>query len=236
VEPSSQPQSASTAAATRGPLTDNQESIKERRERVFHYLVLGWTQQEIANALNVSQPTVSQDVSFLQNESAKALSDVVEKALPFQFEKCMRTVEETSRRLWNLYLTTKDERLKVTCLKEIRESADKAFEILHNGNGVLRAQKINEQIEQLIQENEKLKEMARRGWTIAPPRPEEQEKEYRKKELEEYNDNPQLYAALKDAQAWQEEMNRKKKEMKKQQLQEQDEEEQQEEEFEEEEE
>jgi predicted transcriptional regulator len=62
-------------------------------------LVLGWTQAQIAAALNVSQPTISQDVQFLQGESAKALSDVVEKALPFQFEKCMRTVEETSRRL-----------------------------------------------------------------------------------------------------------------------------------------
>jgi predicted transcriptional regulator len=129
-------------------LTDNQKAIQDRREEVFRYMLRGMTQHEIAAALNVSQATVSSDVQFIQSESVKSLSDLVEKALPFQYEKCMRIVEETSREAWIIYQNTEDENIKLKCLREIRESAADAYTLFKDGKGMLAIAKVREEIQQ----------------------------------------------------------------------------------------
>jgi hypothetical protein len=165
---------AATERKKNGRLSDTQQNIKQRREAVFHFLLRGLTQQEIAAALNVSQATVSYDVQFIESESVKSLGEVLEKTLPWQYEKTMRIVEEAGREVWIIYQNTSDDNIRLKALREIRQSAESAYGLLRNGQGLLQMQGLQEQMDQMREQFETWKRAQRRGWWM-PPDDEDEE-------------------------------------------------------------
>jgi hypothetical protein len=85
----------------------------------------------------------------MQSESVKSISEVVEKTLPFHYERCMATVEETTRELWMLYQKTEDEHLKLKCLREIRTSVGEAYMLLRSGKGVRQMSNVRETVAEM---------------------------------------------------------------------------------------
>jgi hypothetical protein len=147
----------SSVPTKRERLSDKQESIQKRRESVYRYLLRGLNQQEIANALSVSQATISSDVQFIESEAVRTLPSIVETGLAFQFQKCYRIVEEVGRECWIIFHGAKDDHLKLKALREIRESSVRAFDLLQNGQGLLRVRNVNKELAQLHEETEEWK-------------------------------------------------------------------------------
>jgi DNA-binding transcriptional regulator LsrR (DeoR family) len=63
--------------------------ISLRQSRVAELLAQGYTNQsEIAHKLNISEPTVSRDIQFLNRQAQENLKIHVERRIPFEIEKC----------------------------------------------------------------------------------------------------------------------------------------------------
>jgi DeoR/GlpR family transcriptional regulator of sugar metabolism len=66
-----------------------QDLISLRRSRVMDLLAQGYTnQREIAQLLNVSEPTVSRDIAYITRESKENLDHFVAKRIPLESERC----------------------------------------------------------------------------------------------------------------------------------------------------
>ena len=66
-----------------------QDLISLRRSRVMDLLAQGYTnQREIAQLLNVSEPTVSRDIAHITKESKENLDHFVAKWIPLEIERC----------------------------------------------------------------------------------------------------------------------------------------------------
>jgi DNA-binding transcriptional regulator LsrR (DeoR family) len=63
--------------------------ISLRQSRVAELLAQGYTNQsEIARTLNISEPTGSRDIQFLNRQAQENLKIHVERRIPFEIEKC----------------------------------------------------------------------------------------------------------------------------------------------------
>jgi DNA-binding transcriptional regulator LsrR (DeoR family) len=63
--------------------------ISLRQTKIAELLAQGYTNQsEIAGKLNVSEPTVSRDIQFLNRQAQENLRYHVERRVPFEIEKC----------------------------------------------------------------------------------------------------------------------------------------------------
>ena len=63
--------------------------ISLRQSRVAELFAQGYTKQSaIVHKLNVSEPTISRDIQFLNRKAQENLKVHVERRIPFEIEKC----------------------------------------------------------------------------------------------------------------------------------------------------
>jgi DNA-binding transcriptional regulator LsrR (DeoR family) len=68
---------------------EESQIISLRQSRVAELLAQGYTNQsEIAHKLNVSEPTISRDIQFLNRKAQEKPKVHVERRIPFEIEKC----------------------------------------------------------------------------------------------------------------------------------------------------
>ena len=84
---------------TKKRLSDTDEAIKERREKVNFLLMKGGTELAIAKQLGVSERTVQRDVAFLKEMSAVWLSDLTKDGAIFECKMALDKLKDTERQL-----------------------------------------------------------------------------------------------------------------------------------------
>ena len=113
--------------------------ISLRQSRVAELLAQGYTNQsEIAHKLNVSEPTVSRDIQFLNRQAQENLRFHVERRIPFEIEKCytgLNLVLKKAFEITNLENSKISE--KVAALQVILSTYDKMWEAI-SGRPVLK--------------------------------------------------------------------------------------------------
>ena len=113
--------------------------ISLRQSRVAELLAQGYTNQsEIARKLNVSEPTVSRDIQFLNRQAQENLRIHVERRIPFEIEKCyigLNLVLKKAFEITNLESAKISE--KVAALQVIQTTYDKMWEVI-SGRPVLK--------------------------------------------------------------------------------------------------
>jgi DNA-binding Lrp family transcriptional regulator len=113
--------------------------ISLRQSRVAELLAQGYTNQsEIAHKLNVSKPTVSRDIQFLNRQAQENLRIHVERRIPFEIEKCyigLNLVLKKAFEITNLQNAKMSE--KVAALQVILTTYDKMWEVI-SGRPVLK--------------------------------------------------------------------------------------------------
>jgi DNA-binding transcriptional regulator LsrR (DeoR family) len=113
--------------------------ISLRQSRVAELLAQGYTNQsEIAHKLNVSEPTVSRDIQFLNRQAQENLRIHVERRIPFEIEKCymgLNLVLKKAFEITNLESAKISE--KVAALQVILTTYDKMWEVI-SGRPVLK--------------------------------------------------------------------------------------------------
>ncbi len=150
--------------------------ISLRQSRVADLLAQGYTNQsEIAHKLNVSEPTVSRDIQFLNRQAQEKLKIHVERRIPFEIEKCytgLNLVLKKAFEITNLENAKISE--KVAALQVVLTTYDKMWEVIL-GRPLLKEvidkfmtkqKQLEEAANEIQKEREKDKERKRLGLTL----------------------------------------------------------------------
>ena len=150
--------------------------ISLRQSRVAELLAQGYTNQsEIAHKLNVSEPTVSRDIQFLNRQAQENLKIHVERRIPFEIEKCyigLNLVLKKAFEITNLDNAKISE--KVAALQVVLTTYDKMWEVIL-GRPLLKEvidkfmtkqKQLEEAANEIQREREKEKERKRLGLTL----------------------------------------------------------------------
>jgi DNA-binding Lrp family transcriptional regulator len=150
--------------------------ISLRQSKIAELLAQGHTNQsEIARKLNVSEPTVSRDMQFLNRQAQENLRIHVEQRIPFEIEKCyigLNIVLRKAFEITNLENAKISE--KVAALQVVLTTYDKMWEVIL-GRPLLKEvidkfmtkqKQLEEAANEILREREKDKESKRRGLTL----------------------------------------------------------------------
>src|SRR5918911_3747037 len=80
-----------------------QLSVDERRQQVASLLARSKTQTEIAQILNVSQPTIHRDIEALREQSVQFVYDLCKADIAYEYKKKLNSLDEVKREAWDLY-------------------------------------------------------------------------------------------------------------------------------------
>lgn len=152
-----------------GGIPNNRFVISERREKVHAMLSQGLNEIEIAKALNVGQSTVSRDLKSIKKKSVKKIKSILADVLPFEYSKAILAMEQITKKCWQIinddtsHWTSKN---KLDAMKLLQQTIVTKFEIINQGPVSLRAQQLEREVKELVQEDE----MPRRSFfTLGPP-------------------------------------------------------------------
>jgi DNA-binding Lrp family transcriptional regulator len=150
--------------------------ISLRQSKIAELLAQGYTNQsEIARKLNVSEPTVSRDIQFLNRQAQENLKFHVERRMPFEIEKCyigLNLVLRKAFEITNLENAKISE--KVAALQVVLTTYDKMWEVV-SGRPVLKEiidkfktkqKQLEEAANEILREREKDRERKGLGLTI----------------------------------------------------------------------
>src|SRR5829696_355437 len=150
--------------------------ISLRQSKIAELLAQGYTNQsEIARKLNVSEPTVSRDIQFLNRQAQENLKFHVERRMPFEIEKCyigLNLVLRKAFEITNLENAKISE--KVAALQVVLTTYDKMWEVV-SGRPVLKEiidkfktkqKQLEDAANEILREREKDRERKRLGLTI----------------------------------------------------------------------
>jgi DNA-binding Lrp family transcriptional regulator len=132
-------------------------------------------QSEIAHKLNVSEPTVSRDIQFLNRQAQENLKFHVERRIPFEIEKCYIGLNLVLRKAFEITnLDNAKISEKVAALQVVLTTYDKMWEVI-SGRPVLKEvidkfktkqKQLEESANEILREREKDNERKRLGLTI----------------------------------------------------------------------
>ena len=150
--------------------------ISLRQSRVAELLAQGYTNQsEIAHKLNVSEPTVSRDIQFLNRQAQENLKIHVERRIPFEIEKCYIGLNLVLRKAFEITILDNAKiSEKVAALQVVLTTYDKMWEVIL-GRPLLKEvidkfmtkqKQLEEAANEIQREREKEKERKRLGLTL----------------------------------------------------------------------
>jgi DNA-binding Lrp family transcriptional regulator len=150
--------------------------ISLRQSKIAELLAQGYTNQsEIARKLNVSEPTVSRDIQFLNRQAQENLKIHVERRMPFEIEKCYIGLNLVLRKAFDITnLENAKISEKLAALQVILTTYDKMWEVI-SGRPVLKEiiekyktkqKQLEEAANEILREQEKDRERKKLGLTI----------------------------------------------------------------------
>jgi predicted transcriptional regulator len=117
------------------------KQVKWRQDKVKELLTRGYSQKEISSTLQISQPTVSRDISFIKNEfnTEYDLNNTKTKFASDYF-KAELTFDEIRKNLWEIVDDKRTKaRDKIKALKQLANIAVESLEIIPILEVMLRA-------------------------------------------------------------------------------------------------
>lgn len=109
------------------------ENAELRRDWVQTLLVSGNTQWEIAESLEVSQPTISRDIQWIRSVAKKELKDTLEKKLPEEYHKYLVGIDEVLRHAWDIALSGEAvEKTRLEALQFVIECGKHKMDVILN--------------------------------------------------------------------------------------------------------
>ena len=100
---------------------------------VLELSVKGFSQREIANKLQISEPTISNDIDYLRQQANENIKYHIEKKLPLEYKKCLLGLEQIIKECYLISenANTKD---KLQSLSLISEVYSKKMDLLTNAS------------------------------------------------------------------------------------------------------
>ncbi len=117
-------------------LSDFDIEKENRLSKVLSLYGKGYSQQEIANELNVNQSTVSRDLQYIKQRSKRSMDKFLREDVLFEYERYRSVFDEISKKLWQSvddYDTNSKDRIRALSL--LYQANDKRHDKLTGGPG-----------------------------------------------------------------------------------------------------
>lgn len=108
------------------------ENVELRRNTVQSMLIRGKTQWEIAESLDISQPTVSRDIQWLRSVAKKELKEMLEKKIPEEYHQYLASFDEVLRHTWEIALSGFTEKSRLEALEFVIECCKHKMDAIMN--------------------------------------------------------------------------------------------------------
>src|ERR687886_353712 len=141
-------------------------SLEWRRSKVQELASQGYNQSEISKILQISQPTINRDITYLRQQAKTNIKRYIDERLPEEYEKCLVGLNAITREAWNTAANTEDKREKIQALSLAKECYSMKLDLLTNTTLVddairfVSSQKSKQKIKPSFSSNEVYKEEA----------------------------------------------------------------------------
>jgi DeoR/GlpR family transcriptional regulator of sugar metabolism len=96
----------------------------------------GYNQSEISRILQISQPTINRDLSYLRQQGKHNIKRYINERLPEEYEKCLVGLTAITKEAWNTAQQTEDKREKIQALSLAKECYSMKLDLLTNATVV----------------------------------------------------------------------------------------------------
>ena len=117
-------------------LNSTVNSLEWRRSKVLELASQGHNQSEISRILQISQPTINRDLSYLRQQAKSNIRKYIDERLPEEYEKCLVGLTAILRETWNTAQNTQDKREKIQSLSLAKECYSMKLDLLTNATVV----------------------------------------------------------------------------------------------------
>src|SRR6266487_4438174 len=117
-------------------LSMNNNSLKWRRSKVLELASQGHNQSEISRILQISQPTINRDITYLRQQAKSNIKKYIDQRLPEEYEKCLVGLTAILKEAWNTSQHTEDRREKIQALSLAKECYSMKLDLLTNATVV----------------------------------------------------------------------------------------------------
>jgi predicted transcriptional regulator len=111
-------------------------NIEWRRSKVQELSSQGYNQSEISRILQISQPTINRDITYLRQQAKHNIKRYIDERLPEEYEKCLVGLTAITREAWNTAANTEDRREKIQALSLAKECYSMKLDLLTNATVV----------------------------------------------------------------------------------------------------
>jgi predicted transcriptional regulator len=133
-------------------------SVEWRRSKVQELASQGYNQSEISRILQISQPTINRDITYLRQQAKDNIKRYIDERLPEEYEKCLVGLTAITKEAWNTVQNAEDKREKIQALCLAKECYSMKLDLLTNATVVDDAirfvsSKTNQKIRSSIEES-----------------------------------------------------------------------------------
>src|ERR687884_2323144 len=100
---------------------NNNNNLEWRRSKVSELASKGYNQSEISRILQISQPTINRDISYLRQQAKSNIKRYIDERLPEEYEKCLVGLNMIKKEAWTVAQNTKDNKEKIQALSLVKE-------------------------------------------------------------------------------------------------------------------
>jgi predicted transcriptional regulator len=117
-------------------LSSSVNSNLEWRSKVQELASQGYNQSEISRILQISQPTITRDITHLRQQAKSNIKRYIDERLPEEYEKCLVGLNAITKEAWNTAANTEDRREKIHALSLAKECYSMKLDLLTNATVV----------------------------------------------------------------------------------------------------
>src|ERR671927_1433492 len=88
-------------------------SLEWRRNKVQELASQGYNQSEISRILQISQPTINRDITYLRQQAKHNIKRYIDERLPEEYEKSLVGINSILKEAWNTAQNTEEKREKI---------------------------------------------------------------------------------------------------------------------------
>jgi hypothetical protein len=111
-------------------------SLEWRRSKVQELSSQGYNQSEISRILQISQPTINRDITYLRQQAKENIKRYIDERLPEEYDKCLVGLTAIIKEAWNTAQQTEDRREKIQALSLAKECYSMKLDLLTNATVV----------------------------------------------------------------------------------------------------
>jgi DNA-binding CsgD family transcriptional regulator len=111
-------------------------SLEWRRSKVQELASQGYNQSEISRILQISQPTINRDLSYLRQQAKSNIKRYIDERLPEEYEKCLVGLTAILKEAWTTSQNTEDKKEKIQALSLAKECYSMKLDLLTNATVV----------------------------------------------------------------------------------------------------